>query len=215
MNTDIFPEAEYFLSSFLLGVAFLFCYDIFRILRRVIVHRWIAIAAEDILFWGAAGILAFRMIYEKNYGTIRGYAVLGMAFGMWLYYSFLSELYVRSVTNLLHKTGHLIYRFFFRLTYPIRFLVLKCKALYKKIATVYSKQCEKKRVVREEKQRKKEEKIEQLRQQKEQVKQQKKQKKEELRQQKEQVKQQKEQVKQQKEQVKQQKKQKKQDKELD
>ena len=201
MNTDIFPEAEYFLSSFLFGAAFLFCYDIFRILRRVIVHRWVAIAAEDILFWGAAGILAFRMIYEKNYGTIRGYAALGMAFGMWLYYSFLSELYVRSVTNLLHKTGHLIYRFFFRLTYPIRFLVLKCKALCKKMATVYSKECEKKRVVHEKKQKQKEEKIEQLKQQKEQKKEEKRQKKE--------------QIKQQKEQVKQQKKQKKQDKELD
>lgn len=129
-------------------------------------HRWVAIAAEDILFWGAAGILAFRMIYEKNYGTIRGYAAFGMAFGMWLYYSFFSEFYVRSVTHLLHKAGHLIYRFFFRFTYPIRFLVLKGKGLWKKVTDVYSKHHEKKQKQKE-----------QQRQQKEQIKQQKKQQK--------------------------------------
>lgn len=192
MNTDIFPEAEYFLSSFLLGIAFLFCYDAFRILRRLLPHRWVAIAAEDILYWAAAGILAFRMVYERNYGTIRAYAAGGMVLGMWLYYSFLSGAYVSGVTRLFQKTGHLIYRFFYHLTYPIRFVVLKCTGFFKKISGRLSAQTEKKRLEQKQKQQQKEAQREKKKAERQQRQQEEQQKKEQQQKQKQLRKQQKE-----------------------
>lgn len=171
MNTDIFPEAEYFLSSFLLGVLLLFFYDWFRILRRMIRHTWFFVALEDIVFWAIGGIISFYLVYEKNYGIVRAYAGFGMVLGMWLYYRTISKHFVLGVTHFLKKTGHVIYQFFYRLTYPLRFIVLKCSKTAGKIESKWKeKEAKRKKRLEEEKlakQKQEELKLEKKKQEKE------------------------------------------------
>lgn len=122
MNKDIILEAEYFLSSFFWGIALLFLYDCIRIFRRIKHHIWIAIATEDCLFWGVAGIFVFHMVYERNYGIIRAFAAGAMGIGMWLYLVLISRWYVHTVTLLIKKAGDMVTRFIYQAVKPFRFM---------------------------------------------------------------------------------------------
>jgi len=94
MNEMITIELKFFLISILWGGLVLLAYDVIRIFRRVLSHNNIFITVEDLLFWFAAGIFIFSMIYEENDGIIRGFSVMGMSIGMVLYHSFISSFLV-------------------------------------------------------------------------------------------------------------------------
>lgn len=84
-------EIRFFLGSFLGGVTLLAAYDVLRLLRRIVPHKRGWVNGEDLLFWVAASIYIFRMIYRLNDGEIRGYGILSMAIGMFLYHFILSD----------------------------------------------------------------------------------------------------------------------------
>ncbi len=100
MNEEIIMQLQFFAISILWGGIILLIYDVLRIFRRLKKHGNIMIAAQDILFWIAASIFIFVMIYQVNNGIIRGFCVMGMAIGMVIYHFIISELFVEMVTRL-------------------------------------------------------------------------------------------------------------------
>ena len=101
MNEEIIMQLRFFAISILWGAIVILTYDALRIFRRLKKHGNIMIAAQDILFWIAASIFIFVMIYQVNDGIIRGFCILGMTIGMVLYHFILSEFVVTMVTKLL------------------------------------------------------------------------------------------------------------------
>ena len=81
MNDAVIPELELLAFSFLSGVICFFAYDLLLVLRIFFRPSWLFEKAEDILYWLAASIFVFSVIYVKNSGVIRAYSVFGMLAG--------------------------------------------------------------------------------------------------------------------------------------
>lgn len=92
MSQIIAGEAYFFLASLLTGALILFGYDILRGLRRGVPHSGSMISLEDFFYWSAAGAVVFFTAYQRNSGSVRGYAVAALVLGMILYYQTLSPL---------------------------------------------------------------------------------------------------------------------------
>lgn len=101
MTQIINLEVQFFLTSILYGILLLVVYDCIRIIRRIVPHKAFFVALQDILFWVAASIVIFIMIYERNNGTIRGFAILGMLLGMIIYNQLLSKFIVKGITQII------------------------------------------------------------------------------------------------------------------
>ncbi|MDF2944786.1 MAG: hypothetical protein K0S01_3644 [Herbinix sp.] len=99
MNHAITVELQFFLRSILWGGLLLLVYDGLRIIRRLIKHDSFFVAVEDLIFWVAASLFIFIMMYKENNGIIRGFSVMGMAIGMILYHYIVSELLVNAITK--------------------------------------------------------------------------------------------------------------------
>ncbi|HEX3021730.1 MAG TPA: spore cortex biosynthesis protein YabQ [Lachnospiraceae bacterium] len=130
MSEVINLEVQFFLTSILYGIFILIVYDILRIFRRIIPHKAFFVALEDILFWLATSIVIFQMIYRKNNGTIRGFAIVGMLLGMIVYNQSLSPLMVKGMTRIIKMFLHLIHQILAFLYRPIRFLGRKLGKLF-------------------------------------------------------------------------------------
>ena len=85
MSSQIAGEGWFMLHSFLLGAFITFCYDLFRILRRIIPHGIFWISLEDLVFWVMATGGIFYLLYYENNGMFRWFAVIGAGAGMLLY----------------------------------------------------------------------------------------------------------------------------------
>lgn len=70
MSEVIHGEILLFLISASTGVLILFVYDLLRVLRRVFPRGAVLVGIEDLLYWCAAGILIFYMIFTKNSGSL-------------------------------------------------------------------------------------------------------------------------------------------------
>ncbi len=101
MNPAITIELQFFLISILWGGVLLLAYDMLRILRRLVKHGVFLIAVEDMIFWLAASLFIFTMIYRINNGIIRGFSIIGMLLGIILYHFSVSDVLVKSVTKLI------------------------------------------------------------------------------------------------------------------
>ena len=95
-------EVRFFLTSVMWGAILFVLYDLLRIIRRVIKHSEVIVAIQDILYWVISSVLIFRMMYQLNYGIIRGFSVLGITIGMILYKYILSEWVVNGISFLLN-----------------------------------------------------------------------------------------------------------------
>ena len=85
MSLEIMNESVFWLYCFLTGIGITIVYDLLRIVRRVIVHPYIVVALEDILFWMFASVVLFLLLYHMNNGTVRWFAVFGLFAGMLFY----------------------------------------------------------------------------------------------------------------------------------
>lgn len=99
MSKMIISEAHFYISSFLWGMALVAMYDVFRILRRIIPHRYFLIGLEDFIYWIVAACLVFRMIFQYNNGTIRIPGMIILFLGMFLYHYFISNPFVRFINK--------------------------------------------------------------------------------------------------------------------
>ena len=88
MSGRIVEELTFFAESFLWGIQMAMLYEVPRFLRCLIRHGTFAVAMEDLVYWIAYGFLLFRMMYLKNDGIIRGFALLAVLLGMILYLQF-------------------------------------------------------------------------------------------------------------------------------
>ncbi len=88
-------ELLLFFCSMGAGASLLFIYDWIRILRKLIPHKSVTVAVVDFCYWIAGGIYIFAMMYQKNDGIIRSYAMLGILTGMALYHFSISEAFVK------------------------------------------------------------------------------------------------------------------------
>jgi spore cortex biosynthesis protein YabQ len=102
MNHEITVELQFFCWSIIWGAIILISYDVLRIIRRLINHNSFILAVEDLIFWVATSVFIFAMMYRENNGIIRGFAVMGMGIGMFLYHYILSELLVKLITSFIH-----------------------------------------------------------------------------------------------------------------
>lgn len=96
-------ELALFLRSLLLGAGLLAVYDGIRIFRRFFSHGMLWISLEDAVYWTAAAIFFFLQLCEVNNGIIRGYILLGMALGAWIYYCLLSRLVMRRLSKVIMR----------------------------------------------------------------------------------------------------------------
>ena len=125
MSQNIINEVTFFLHSFMMGIVITFMYDGFLILRRLIKHSDILVSLEDMVFWIACAIGVFYMLYEENNGILRWFAVFGAALGMNVNKKSLSALVIRSVSMLIERTFHILFRILRLFLYPFRFLLRK------------------------------------------------------------------------------------------
>lgn len=140
MPVSIPVETAFFLYSILYGAAFFFAYDILRCIRRVLVHNIFWIAAEDLAFWMAAGILLFLMVFDKNSGILRSCFFLGIITGVLLWYFLFDRLVLKGVTWILCSIKKLIQGLFRFLGKPASFLwkrsVWTCHFIKKKMKKI-------------------------------------------------------------------------------
>ncbi len=102
MSFIIMEELMLFLHALLAGVGLLILYDILRILRRIIPHGGLLVAAEDILYWIFNALFIFYMMYRENSGAVRGYVIAGIVIGMLGYNLTLSPYLVDGISKLLN-----------------------------------------------------------------------------------------------------------------
>ena len=100
---EIYQEGRFFLASLLSGIAILFLYDFLRIFRCVFIHKKWMIFWEDYFFWVLSGFFVFLMVYQVNKGSVRSFALFGMALGMGMYHLGPSTAWVRLVSRMLKR----------------------------------------------------------------------------------------------------------------
>ncbi len=62
----------------------------------------------DIIYWMAAAVVVFRMLYASNNGEVRAYVFLGLAIGVILYYWLLSKTVIALVKWLIEAVRAMI-----------------------------------------------------------------------------------------------------------
>lgn len=91
MVSSVYWEWALLLQTIKLGIKLAFIYDGFRIFRILIHHKNVFISMEDLLFWIYSAIIIFELQLELSEGVLRGFSILGMLLGMYLYNKILGE----------------------------------------------------------------------------------------------------------------------------
>ena len=131
INDIIIWELNAIAISFFKGVYLAWIYDNIRVYRRIIRHKTIIfMSIEDIVYGIFAGINVFIMCFRVTDGIIRGFVVTGIAAGMFLYFKFLSRIYikwsVRIINFLLKPVFFVLKKIFSIITIPVRSLKTVC-----------------------------------------------------------------------------------------
>lgn len=153
MSREIMQELTFFTHSVLMGVIITFAYDWIRVLRRLFKHGAVLMSLEDLLFWFVCGIGVFYMLYRENDGTLRWFAVLGAAIGMFFYKMIVRDAFVDIMSTCVHKIMWFFFRILQIVLKPVKRLIYagktfvlftgkklkKCKNFIKKRLTVFIK----------------------------------------------------------------------------
>ncbi len=153
MSREIVQELTFFTHSVLIGLVITFVYDWIRVLRRLFKHGTLLMSLEDLLFWLACGIGVFYMLYRENNGTLRWFAVLGAAVGMFFYKMIVRDAFVNIMSTCIHKIMWFVFRVLQIVLKPVKRLISaektfvlyigrklkKCKNFIKKRLTVFIK----------------------------------------------------------------------------
>lgn len=102
MSENIYAEFNTFCYAIMLGALCGIIYDIIRVFRRIIKKGIAITVVEDIIYWLMVSILMFMLMYRENGGMVRGYAIIGMAFGMILYEISIGKFFVKYVSKFLN-----------------------------------------------------------------------------------------------------------------
>jgi len=124
---SISEQAQIFLVSIQAGMVIGVFYDMFRIIRKIIPHPDWLIHLEDLIYWIIVSSFMFFVLFSKNYGEIRGFALLGALLGNVFYFFTIGILVMKFsdwIINLIKKIIHIIIKIIF---IPIKFTL---KILY-------------------------------------------------------------------------------------
>lgn len=86
MISSVYWEWELLLLSIKIGIILAVIYDGILIFRMLIGHGRFVESMEDTLFWGVATATLFQLQLNQSNGVLRGFSVLGVGLGMFLYY---------------------------------------------------------------------------------------------------------------------------------
>ena len=123
MSREIMQELTFFTHSVLMGVVITFVYYWIRVLRSLYKHGTVLMSIEDLLFWFACGIGVFYMLYRENDGTLRWFAVLGAAIGMFFYKMIVRDAFVNIMSTCLHKIMWFVFRVLQIVLKPLKRLI--------------------------------------------------------------------------------------------
>ncbi len=115
VSQSILGEADFFLVSVCSGCLMVLVYDVLRVFRRLVRHGVIWTAVEDIIYWIACAVMIFAMLYQRNDGLIRGFAIGGIIIGMLIYNHFISPWAIRGIVWVLKKLIRIV-------SFPFRFI---------------------------------------------------------------------------------------------
>lgn len=104
MSLYILDEAELAVMSFLLGVILMVSYDLLRLFRLLVPHGNLWTGFEDFFYWIYCAVMTFSLLFWENSGILRGYVIVCVFLGMFLYDRIVS----RNVFGLLKKLGRWI-----------------------------------------------------------------------------------------------------------
>lgn len=139
MNEAIQLEVIIFVVSVIYGIGIMAVYDCFRIFRKIIIHNWFWVGLEDILFWSAAGFLFFLILYEKNDGIIRSFAILAACFGMFIYIKIVGEKLVRFFSNMIWHIIHFVQHFVQIILKPFLWFIKRVQWIFSFFAKIAKK----------------------------------------------------------------------------
>ena len=123
MSREIMQELTFFTHSVLMGLVITFVYDWIRVLRRLYKHGTVLMSIEDLLFWFACGVGVFYMLYRENDGTLRWFAVLGAAIGMFFYKMIVRDMFINVMSTCLHKIMWFVFRVIQIVLKPVKCLI--------------------------------------------------------------------------------------------
>lgn len=132
INEIIIWELYALAVSFFNGVLLAWVYDNIRVLRRIVRHKTVIfMSVEDIAYGIYAGISVFVMCFKVADGIIRGFIIMGASVGAFLYFRFLSRLYirwsVRIIKFLLKPVCFILKNVIHIITIPVRSLKMLIK----------------------------------------------------------------------------------------
>lgn len=82
-------------AALLLGMLTGFLFDIYRRLRNTFSPGPFLTALGDLCFWGVITTVTFYSLYQINFGQVRGYFILNILVGLFIYISFFSPFVIR------------------------------------------------------------------------------------------------------------------------
>lgn len=85
MSAYIQAEASLAVHSFLLGIVLMISYDLLRLCRLFVPHGNLWTGLEDLAYWSYSAIMTFSLLFRENSGVLRGYVIVCVFFGMFLY----------------------------------------------------------------------------------------------------------------------------------
>lgn len=132
INEIIYWELYALVVSFFNGVLLAWIYDNIRTFRRIVRHKTVVfMSVEDIIYGIYAGLSVFVMCFKVADGIIRGFIIMGIAVGAFLYFKFLSSFYIRwsvRIIKILLKPACFILKNVVRIiTIPVRSLKMYMK----------------------------------------------------------------------------------------
>ena len=133
MSSEIINQIYFLICSVFTGIIITLVYDGIKIIREVIKHNGFFIALEDVLFWIFASLFLFMMLYRVNDGTVRWFSIAGSGVGMWIYKKAAGQYIVEIMSTIINKTLHLVFRFLSLVFSPIKWVVSKVFAVFRKI----------------------------------------------------------------------------------
>lgn len=86
MVSSVYWEWNLLLESLKLGVGLGLIYDGFRLFRIIKSHHKFIIDLEDIIYWVISTFLIFRMQLRLADGITRGFVIVSIFVGMWIYH---------------------------------------------------------------------------------------------------------------------------------
>lgn len=71
-------------------------FDVYRIVAGHVRFGRLLVSAIDLLYWIAATIIVFRVLYITNSGEVRVFVFLGLLLGLSMYYALISTFVIRA-----------------------------------------------------------------------------------------------------------------------